>query len=595
MSGGPRREFNGSPGADGHGYGAALTVGRLPMVADDRDPARGRGGTDNAMVADAVEAVVADIAALAATLRADGRGDLADIADMAGLIAADPQLRAAIDDAVAAGLGAAAAVTEAIDAYAALLADLPDPTLAARAADVRAVGRRLLAHLRGGVDRPAETDAHIVLIGYEVAADDVLTHGDRVTGVVSVIGGGTSHTAIVARANGVPAVFGVAESLLNAPDGTPIVVDGDDGVVVVDPIDGEARAAKDAMAARRARRAAAAATRSIPATTRDGYHVTLLANVATAADSSAARDARADGVGLLRTELPFLSARAWPTYEQHIAALTPVLAPLRDMPVTIRTLDFAPDKLPPFLAGAGTQFDAIGVGLSLLLANPDAFVGQLRAIIRAGIATRLRVMVPMVATADELATCRKLLVDAARSENLAVPPLGAMIEQPQALAAIDSIAAEADFLSIGSNDLTATLMRRTRRDPLLGPLSAAEPVVIQSIADIVAAAARHGRPVSICGDAAAVPSLVPVLLGTGDLALSVPPTALDEIRVLVRSLYIADCRTAALAARSAPDASRVRAIGSALGADRTHPVGPADAGSTAAAPAAPTPPATASP
>lgn len=577
MSGGPRREFTGSPGADGRGYGAALTVSRLPMVADDRDPGRGRGGTDDAMVADAVDAVVADIAALAATLRADGRGDLADIAEVTGLIAADPQLRAAVDDAVSAGLGAAAAVTEAIDTYAALLADLPDPTLAARAADVRAVGRRLLAHLRGGVDRPAETetpdgrpaDAHIVLIGYEVAADDVLTHGDRVTGVVSVIGGGTSHTAIVARANGVPAVFGVAESLLNAPDGTPIVVDGDGGVVVVDPVDGEARAADDAMAARRARRAAAAAARSMPATTRDGHHVTLLANVATAADSTAARDARADGVGLLRTELPFMSAHAWPTYEQHIAALAPTLAPLRDMPVTVRTLDFAPDKLPPFLAGAGAQFNAIGVGLSLLLANPDAFIGQLRAIIRAGIATRLRVMVPMVATADELATCRKLLVDAARYENLAVPPLGAMIELPQAVTAIDSIAAEADFLSIGSNDLTATLMRRTRRDPLLGPLSAAEPVVIQSIADIVAVAARHGRPVSICGDAAAVPSLVPVLLGTGDLALSVPPTALDEIRLLVRSLYIADCRTAALAARSAPDASRVRAIGSAVGADRT--------------------------
>jgi phosphoenolpyruvate-protein kinase (PTS system EI component) len=235
------------------------------------------------------------------------------------------------------------------------------------------------------------------------------------------------------------------------------------------------------------------------------------------------------------------------------------------MPVTVRTLDFAPDKLPSFLAGVAVDaIDAIGVGLSLLLANPDAFVAQLRAITRAGLQTRLRVMVPMVTTADELATCRRLLADAARAEGLDPPPLGAMIELPQAIAAIDSITVQADFLSIGSNDLTATLLHRTRRDPALGPMSAAEPAVLRAIADVVAAAARRDRPVSICGDAAATPLLVPLLLGTGDLALSAAPSALDELRVLVRGLRIAECRTATRAAVSAPDAAAVRAIAAAV-------------------------------
>jgi phosphoenolpyruvate-protein kinase (PTS system EI component) len=569
MTGAPRREFPGLPGADGHGYGSSLRVDRLPIAADQPDQNSEAAENDGVTVADAFETVVADIAALAATLGADGRAEEADIAKATGLMAADPELRSAVDDAVKAGLSAEAAVTKTIDAYATLLADLPDPTLAARAADVRAVGRRLLAHLRGGGSVPMAADARIVLIGHEVAADDVLIYGDRVAGVVSVIGGGASHTAIVARANRVPAVFGVGESLLGAPDGTPIVVDGDRGFVVVDPADAEARAAEDAAAARRTRRAAATAARSLPATTLDGHRVTLLANVATAAESTAARSARADGVGLLRSELPFLAARAWPSYQEHLAALVPVLTPLHQMPVTVRTLDFAPDKLPPFLADAGVHDEAIGVGLGLMLAEPDAFIAQLRAIIRAGTAVRLRVMVPMVATADEIAECRVLLTKAARAEDRPVPPLGAMIELPEAVQAIDAIAAHADFLSIGSNDLTATLLRRSRRDPELQPLSASEPVVFRAIADIVAAGADHGQPVSICGDAAAVPSLVPLLLGTGDLALSVAPTALDELRLLVRSLRIADCRTAASAARSAPDAKRLRAIAATAAPVRT--------------------------
>jgi phosphoenolpyruvate-protein kinase (PTS system EI component) len=213
-------------------------------------------------------------------------------------------------------------------------------------------------------------------------------------------------------------------------------------------------------------------------------------------------------------------------------------------------LDFADDKLPPFLK-AGRDGEKLGRGLPLMLDEPAAFAEQFRAILAAGVGTQLRIMIPMVASVAELRACKEILEKCAAQLGVPAPPIGAMIELPEAVAAADALARESAFFSIGSNDLTSQILELDRRDPALTPELAAHPRVLRAIAATVEAAHRYGRQVSVCGDAAAHPLVVPLLLGLGCDVLSVAPAALDEVRARVRRLNLELCaETAAQALRS---------------------------------------------
>ncbi|GAA4684937.1 putative PEP-binding protein [Phytohabitans rumicis] len=502
--------YEGVAGSPGVGLGR---IRRVDPVA---------GTAPSTVDAHAVEAAFDAVAALlrkrADELRAGGHTEPADIMDTTALIADDPDLRSAAVSEVRAGVPADRAVTAAAARYAGVLAALPDPTLAGRAADVRQVGRRVVAALTG--DTGSTVEGPVVLVGHELGADDLLDAADGLAGAVSTLGGPNAHVGIVARALGVPLVFGIEPA---AAGGALAIVDG--AVLVVDPTADEQRAARAAMRAAAGRRADLAAGRTLPAVTRDGHAVTLLANVATPGEAAAAVAGGAAGAGLVRTELPFLAATDWPDEAAHAAALRPVLAPLAGRVATVRALDFAPDKLPPFLIGRSVT------------PPPDALAAQFRAIVAAGAGTELRVMLPMVASAAQLRAARPLLA--------APVPLGAMVELAAAVEDIDALAAAADFLSIGTNDLTAALLGLDRQDPRLTPARAADPVVLRAIAAVVRAGDRHGRPVSVCGDAAADASVIPLLLGVGCTTLSVTPSALDAVRALVRSLDLAECRARA--------------------------------------------------
>jgi phosphoenolpyruvate-protein kinase (PTS system EI component) len=373
-----------------------------------------------------------------------------------------------------------------------------------------------------------------------------------VAAAVSVTGGPNSHAAIVARSLGIPLLVGVEPAALDHPDGVSVVVDGD--AIVVHPDPGEQAAAEEAVRAARRRREILAAQRQLPASTLDGHRVTLRANVASAVEARAALAGHADGVGLLRTELPFLDATDWPTEAQHAAVLGPILRALQGKPVTVRTLDYADDKLPPFLARGRTG--RLGRGLPLMLAEPDAFARQFRAIMRAGAGCDLRIMIPMVATVEELQACQQILELAAADLDVAPPSLGVMIELPEAVAAVDELARQADFLSIGSNDLTGAILGLDRRDPMLTPGLAAHPLVLRAIAGTIEAAHRHGKQVSVCGDAAADPLVIPLLVGLDCDILSVAPSALDEVRATVRGSDHADCAAAARQAQCQASAER---------------------------------------
>jgi len=486
----------------------------------------------------AFERVAEDLEAFATRLTASGQTEAGEIIGASVHIARDPELRQLVDDQVAAGEAVESAIDDVIEHFARILTQLPDPTLAARAADIRAVGRRLIAAVCGGSIRTdeAESARRLILVAREITADDLLVHAATVAGAATVVGGATSHAAIIARSLGVPLIFGADPGILDAPDGTDVLLDVDTGMVVLQPDVDERRMAEEAVATMMSRRAELVAARALPVSTRDGREITVLANVAAAADADVATSMGTAGVGLLRTEMPFLTAQRWPTVAEHVAQLSAVTQRLAGLPVTIRTLDFADDKLPPFLRAG--RIGSLGRSLPLMLTEPDAFSRQIQAILSVSSEYRLdvRIMIPMVASAEEISSCRDLVDGVAVRMGVPVPPVGSMIELAEAVVAVDAIAARSDFLSIGTNDLTASVLRLDRRDPSLTTTRVLEPPVLGAVERVVRAGARRGRPVSICGDAASDPSVIPELLRVGCRTLSVAPSMMDEVRAAIRDL-----------------------------------------------------------
>ena len=529
-----RLSYPGVAASPGVALGLLLRSDRPLSVRERRS-----GGDDPAAeIAVAFDAVAAQLLDLSKTLRASGQAEMADIVETNSYIALDNELRGAALRHLESGFPPEHAVDQAVGEYAGLLAALDDATLAERAADVRQVGRRVLAYLAG--TESATVEGPIVLAAHEIGAADLLEHGDLVVAALSVVGGPNSHASIIARSLGVPLVIGVDAAALANADGTPVLVDTRHGTVTVNPDQVEREEAANAMDVARHLRELLAAERDLPSQTTDGHPVGLYANVATPVEAKAVPAHNAGGVGLLRTELPFLEAPAWPTEAQHTAVLRPVLAKLAGLPVTVRTLDFADDKFPPFLAPAAVD-GHLGRGLPHMLADPSAFKNQFRAILAAGADCDVRVMIPMVASVDELLACRRILAKTAADLGAPTPPLGAMIELPEAVADADELAREAAFFSIGSNDLTSQILRLDRRDPAVTPAQAAHPDVLRAIAEIVVAAHRHERRVSVCGDAAAHPLVIPLLIGLGCDVLSVAPAALDEVRSRIRRLSMSVC------------------------------------------------------
>jgi phosphoenolpyruvate-protein kinase (PTS system EI component) len=528
-----RRVFGAGPVPAEDTGRATVVIGRLRH--SQRVAASTFAGDARAAVAAAFDSVPGDLERLAVELGAQGLVEPAQIVTASIQIARDPDLRDLVDRKVAAGAAPPEAMIQAAEHFAQILADLDDPLLAARATDVRAVGQRLAAAATGTAPSFVEPVEAVILAGWEVTADDLLLAAGSVAGAVTVVGGATAHVGIVARSLGIPILFGVERDALDLPEGTELMLDTRQGRLVVEPTDAERDLANADAAALDARRARLAARRSAPLSTRDGGSVAVLANVASAAEAELAVRMGASGVGLLRTEMPFLGAQHWPTFERHLVELTSVLRPIAGRPVTVRTLDFADDKIPPFLRAG--RSGPLGPGLPLLLAEPEAFGAQLRAILEAGIRCdiSISIMIPMVDSAATLEQCRALVATAAASLSVPLPPVGAMVELQEAIDAIGDLARASDFLSIGTNDLTASILGLGRRDPSLTPDRLREPAVLDAVARTIRAGHDHDRTVSVCGDAASDPKLVPDLLDLGCRVLSVAPSMMDEVRAAVRA------------------------------------------------------------
>jgi phosphoenolpyruvate-protein kinase (PTS system EI component) len=326
------------------------------------------------------------------------------------------------------------------------------------------------------------------------------------------------------------------------------------GALVVNPSAERARAAGRAM---NARRAELQDRQDGPPVTLDGRRIEVLANVSSAAEVEVALGGGAEAVGLLRTELAFLEAPDWPSEQEHAAALEPILARLNGAGAIVRVLDFGADKCPPFLRGARTR------GLELLLDHPEAFVRQLRAIlVCAEHHPGVRVMLPLVESPAAVDAARELLERAARQLGLfTIPPLGAMIETPGAVRAAAAIARRSEFLSIGTNDLSASVLGEDRF-AVNGAL-AHDPRVLRCIAHTVAAGHAAGVRVEVCGEAASEPVTVPLLIGLRVDELSVGAARVAAVRQLVRELGAAEAGVLARSALRLGDAEEVAALRSA--------------------------------
>jgi phosphoenolpyruvate-protein kinase (PTS system EI component) len=528
------RVLAGASASPGLAAGAAQVV-NVVVESSEVLPAESRDAAATQALA-ALESAALRLQALAAAVS----GDEAEILEANVMMARDPALAAAVEAEVRErGAPAAAALVAGADRIAATLAAIDDEMLAARADDVRSIGTRA-ARIALGEDEQHDVEGSVVLVATDLGPADVAELHAGVCAIGLAAGAVTAHAAIVARARGIPMVVAVGDGALAAERGSTVVVDGDAGRLVLDPSLPRVEAARESMRAAEAERERSLAASGLAAVTRDGRRVRVLVNAASAVEVETGLAAGAEGAGLIRTELAFLEARAWPSEDEHRRMLDPVLAPLRGRTATVRVLDFGGDKTPPFLNGTSDR------ALRLLLAAPDAFEAQLRAIVQAADAAAcdLRVLLPMVNSAVELVAARELLERAA--PDAARTQLGAMIETPRAAGLAFQIASGSDFLSIGTNDLTHATLGSDRF--AAAEATTSHPKVLRAIDRSVRAARSAGVPIEVCGEAASDPEVLPLLVGLGVDELSVGAARVGQTRAWVRELDYAEARRTALAA-----------------------------------------------
>jgi phosphoenolpyruvate-protein kinase (PTS system EI component) len=496
----------------------------------------------------ALRGAASELQGIAARLRESGRDDEAEIVETGALMAADPVLEAAVTAAVLERrVPAAIALLEATEEHAHVIESLSDAVLAARAGDVRSLGRRAARIAAGATDETRRNGSAFILVAEDLGPADVAEHGDQAAGIALSGGAVTAHAAIVARSLGIPMAVQAGHELLDVATGVALVVDGGEGEVVVGASPERLELAEEASRARAHARAKERADRALPAVTADGRRVRVLVNAATSAEVAAGLSAGAEGAGLIRTELAFLDAPAWPSRADHVRMLEPILAGLHGSTATVRVLDFGGDKVPPFLRGEPRR------GIELLLAHPGALRAQLAAIAAVAGGTELRVLLPLVRGVGDVSLTRAIL--ASLGPDLS---LGAMIELPEAASAAHEIAVECDFLSIGTNDLTHATLGTDRFAH--GEAPAHDPRVLRHIAASARAAADAGIPLEVCGEAASDPLTVPLLVGLGADELSVGAARVGTVRAWIRALDHSEAAQLARQALGASDAAEVERL-----------------------------------
>ena len=482
------------------------------------------------------------------------------------LMISDPFMVAEMDNLIDGGQCAEAALDTVCETFAVMFEAADDDLTRQRAADVRDIKSGVLCQLLG----VREVDVSRVPRGTVLVTHDLvpsMTAGldrDNVVGIVTETGGMTSHSAILARALEIPAVLAVPDAVRKLPEGAQVIVDGGEGTVAVAPDEAELAAARVRQEALRREKEALQRFVGKKTVTADGCQVELFGNIGSVEDARAVVDNDGEGVGLFRTEFLFMDGGAMPTEEEQFRAYQQAALIMKGRPVIIRTLDIGGDKDIPYLGLEKEDNPFMGFrAIRYCLAREDVFRTQLRALLRASAFGDVRIMVPLVTGVEELRQVRALIrryADEFSREGVACNkdvPVGVMIETPAAALMADALAAEADFFSIGTNDLTGYTMAVDRGNDRVRYLySAFNPAVLRSIRSVIAAGTAAGIPVGMCGEAAADPLLIPLWISFGLTEYSVGPASILATRAAIAGWRHEEARALAEAVMGAvtPDA-----------------------------------------
>lgn len=480
----------------------------------------------------------------------------------------DPELAAGAETRIAAGNSAGYAWRGAVHDQIAALKATGNAHLIERTDDLVDIERQVLGVLTG---TPAETDA--VPAGAILVADDLLPSqlvtiaASKPAGICLVRGGPTSHVAILCAGMGLPALVAMGDAIETIEDGTPLLLDAEAGHVTPNPSQADAEAFANRVAKRDARREAARAAADDACHTADGVRIELLANLGTVEDAKAAAAQGAEGSGLVRSEFLFLDRDDAPSEDEQHAAYQGIADALPGKPIIVRLLDVGGDKPAAYIPFDAEENPALGLrGIRVGLAHRDLLETQIRAILRVQPVGQCRIMLPMVASVSEIRAVREV-VERLRAEMgiETQVEVGVMVETPAAAITADLLAAEADFLSIGTNDLTQYVLAMDRGNPAVASgVDALHPAVLRMIAETCRRATAAGRWVGVCGGLASDPAAVPILVGLGATELSTVPGFVPEAKAIVRGVTLADARDHADHALHCSSAAEVRALARAF-------------------------------
>lgn len=447
---------------------------------------------------------------------------------------------------------AAWALAEVWEEIRAVFASLDDAYIASRAADIRHIVTRILEQLDGPSEWVDPAPGSVAVVHELAPAETIRLAQISVAGLVCELGSLAGHTAILARTLGIPAVMGVAEATRRIPSGTLLVVDGRAGSVTLDPSKAELARARRRRQSQQQRFERLLAELNRPTTTpgASATSVELTANIELPEEVPLALQHGAQGVGLYRTEYLYLDRDDAPGLDELTEHYCRVVRAMRGRPVTFRTIDLGGDKLPRAIAMPVGRNPALGLrGIRFSLQRPEMFEDQVRAIVRAGALGPARLMLPLVSGWHELEEARRRIAAVADAERLPMPPLGVMIETPASVAIVDLLCRDADFLSLGTNDLVQYALAIDRADERVAHLyTPLHPAILRMLLQVAETAAQTGTELAVCGEMAGDPLYVPILLGLGVTRLSMAPPAIPAVAALIRRLPLADAQAALQAA-----------------------------------------------